>query len=438
VLIGQGRFAHIGGLMAQPWWRALAVLWIVQVVAEIAFSFALPFIPLYIQELGVTDVTQAALWAGAMAGGFAVAMAAMGPVWGMVADRFGSRLMVQRALFGACLVVGLMTFVQTPQQLLVLRIIQGSLTGVVAATSTMVSLLVPRRHLGSTLGLMHAALFAGASIGPILGGVFSDALGYRAAFAATALIFLVSGVLVTLFVPNLARPKDAADGAEAPDEAPAPGVHGKLIRREVLAVVFLMAIIRFANYAPQPVLPLFVQQFGEEQARLATTVGIVVAASGIASTISAITVGRLADRYGRQATLLVCLIAAAVLSPLHAAATSVWQLLVLRTAMGFALGGMVPALQAALTDLTPAARRGAAFGLMATASALGNGMGPVVGSAVAAAFGFPAVFIAVGPVFLTSAAMLVRLPVPGRRPAERSTGSESESAEPPSKIPEMR
>ena len=123
----------VKALAASPWAPTLAVLWVAQMVAELAFSFALPFIPLYIQELGVEDAAQAGLWAGAMAGGFAVVMAVMGPVWGQVADRHGRRLMIQRALFGAAVVVGAMALVQTPEQLFVLRLLQGSVTGVVAA-----------------------------------------------------------------------------------------------------------------------------------------------------------------------------------------------------------------------------------------------------------------------------------------------------------------
>ena len=114
----------------------------------------------------------------------------------------------------------------------------------------------------------------------------------------------------------------------------------------------------------------------------------------------------------RTATLLVCLLAAAALAPLHALATSVWQLLALRTAMGFALGGMSPAVQAVMTDLTPPERRGAAFGLLTMASAVGSGAGPVLGSAVAAAYGIPAVFVMTAPLFLLCAASLLTVRMP--------------------------
>jgi MFS transporter, DHA1 family, multidrug resistance protein len=410
--------ARLRGASGETWARALGALWISQVVAEIAFSFALPFIPLYIQrELGVPDAAAAGLWAGAMAGAFSISMGIMGPVWGAIADRFGRKLMVQRALFGAAVAIGVMSLARTPEQLLVLRVIQGSLTGVVVATTTIVSLMVPRRHLGSALGLMHAALFAGGSLGPIIGGVFADTFGYRAAFGATGFVFVIAGTLVTIFVPEPPRtrsdgPTPVAQPSAVSQLATAPPA--RLVTGPLVAVIVLSAVIRFANFAPQPVLPLFVQQMGEGSERLATTVGTVVAVSGVAGMLSAITMGRVSDRYGRTATLLVCLLAAAALSPLHALATSVWQLLVLRTAIGFALGGMSPAVQAVMTELTPPERRGAAFGLLTLASAFGNGAGPVLGSAIAAAYGIPAVFVATAPVFLVCAASLVLVRMPSR------------------------
>src|SRR4051794_30452234 len=113
---GAGWTDRVRVALGTPWVRTVAVLWIAQVVAELAFSFALPFVPLYLQELGVEDANQAGVWAGAMSGGFALVMALMGPVWGIVADRYGRRLMIQRALFGACFVIGAMAFVRSPEQ----------------------------------------------------------------------------------------------------------------------------------------------------------------------------------------------------------------------------------------------------------------------------------------------------------------------------------
>ena len=396
---------RVGDAVGTPWVRTVAVLSVAQVVSELAFSFALPFTPLYIQqELGAPDATEAGLWAGLMAGIFAIAMGGMAPVWGVLSDRYGHRRMIQRAFLGAGAAIAGMALAQTPEQLLVFRILHGALTGVVTAMATLVSLTAPRQYLATALGLMQAAVFLGISLGPLLGGAFADRFGLRAAFGVTGAILCTTGLLVTLLVrePARAKPRGSMDpaGASGP---------GRLVTRELLGVVALMAIARFATIAPQPVLPLFVQQLVDTPDGLATTVGVVLAATGIASTVSALLVGRLTDVVGRRATLLACFALTAVLSPLHFLVGSVWHLVLLRTAMGLALGGTMPAIQALMIDATPAGRRGAAFGLLTTANAAGNGGGPVVGSVVAAAYGVPAVFVATVPLLGIGGWVLARM-----------------------------
>jgi MFS transporter, DHA1 family, multidrug resistance protein len=399
-VVNAGWLGRIRRAVGTPWICTVAALALAQVVSELAFSLALPFTPLYVQQLGVEDVTEAALWAGLMAGIFSVAMGGMAPVWGAVGDRFGYRLMIQRATFGAGLAIGAMAFVQTPEQLLALRILHGLLTGVVTAMATLVSLTAPRRFWGTVFGLMQAAVFVGIALGPILGGVVADRFGLRAAFGATGVLLFTTGVLVTLLVHEPVR--------ESRGRTAERGHPDRLPRRELLVAVGLMATVRFAGSAPQPVLPLFVQQLVDTPEGLATTVGLVLAATGVASSISALLGGRMADRYGRSATLLGCLALAAVLSPLHALVGSVGQLLALRTAMGLALGAMSPLIQALLVEAVPAGRRGAAFGWLTTANAAGNGAGPIFGSVVAASFGVPAMFVATTPVFAGGGWLLAR------------------------------
>lgn len=396
-----------------PWVRTLAVLWITQVIAELAFSFALPFLPLYVQELGVADPHSAGLWAGAMAAAFALVMGLMGPVWGVVADRYGRRLMIQRALFGATIVIGAMAFVRSPEQLFALRLLQGGVTGLVAAVSTVVSLTVPRERLAASLGMVQTALFTGNALGPLLGGVVSDLVGFRVAFILTGILFFCSGVLVTIFVAE--PPREATTETKRAKGAGG-GWREFLGQREILAALGVMILIRFANFAPNPILPLYIQGLAAEITRLATISGLVVAATGVASTISALLVGSLADRFGRRTTLLVCLLAAAALCPPQAFVTSVWQLLALRVFTGLALGGMMPVIQAIFTELTPPERRGMAFGILATAGSIGLGGGPLTGSLIAANFGIPAVFLTMTPLFLLGAWSLLRLPA-GRQGA---------------------
>jgi DHA1 family multidrug resistance protein-like MFS transporter len=398
---------RLGRAIRTPWVRTVAVLMVAQIASELGFSFALPFTPLFIQEMGVTDLNEVGLWSGLIAGVFAVAMGGMAPIWGIVADRFGHRMMIQRAFFGAGTAIGLIALAQSPEQLLVLRIFHGIFTGVVTAIATMVSLTAPRQHLGTALGMIQATQFLGASLGPLLGGAFADRFGLRAAFAGTGVILVSTGLLVTFLVQETKREqrRPGATAAVSTEDRS----RQSLLRRDVIAVVVLMAMTRFAMFAPQPFLPLFVQQLADSEEGLATTVGIVLAATGVASTVSALLVGWLDRRFGQRRALIGCLSVAAVVSALHAGVGSVWQLIAVRTALGLAQGGTGPAIQALLIDATPPGGRGAAFGLLTMASSAGSGVGPVVGSAVMSAFSIQAVFLSTAPAFGLTAWMVSRL-----------------------------
>lgn len=400
--------------LTTPWVRTVAVLWIAQVISEIGFGFALPFTPLFVQELGVTDVRLAGIWAGVAAASFAVANGIMSPIWGALADRFGYRIMIQRAYVGAGLALGGIAFAQTPEQMIVLRILHGGLTGVYSGIATMVSLTTPQAHLATVLGLMQSAVLLGIGLGPLLGGLFSDQFGLRPTWAATGLILLGTGIVMAFVVREPPRTADQPREGESPEEADA---RRRFLQRQVWLVIGMMALVRLANVAPNPVLPLFVQQLLPSPEHLGATVGLMMAATGIASTVSAVVVGRAADRFGRRAALLGCCVLTAILCPLHALVGSVWQLIVLRALIGLTQGGMGTALQALMVDVTPKSRRGAAFGVITTASSIGNGAGPVGGSSVAAAFGIPAVFLAMTPLYLVAAGVLARL---GRRAKARA------------------
>jgi DHA1 family multidrug resistance protein-like MFS transporter len=392
--------------IATPWVRAIVVLTAAQVASELAFSFALPFTPIYVQQLGVPDLAEAGLWAGLMAGVYAVALGVMAPVWGVAADRFGHRRMVQRALLGGGLVLGAIAFVQSPMQLLVLRIFHGAFSGVMSPVATLASLIAPSKHLPTVLGILQAAVFLGVSVGPLLGGEFADHFGLRAGFGVTGILLFGIGILVMLVVREPPRgspaPEATADSAPHADAGP----QRRLITRELLAVVSLIAIVRFVNLAPMPVLPLFMEELVADPDTLDTTVGLVLSAAGIASTIAALSIGRLTDRYGWRLALLACVALAVAISPVHLLVASVWQLVVVRSVFGLAIGGLAPAVQALLVKVTPARSRGTAFGLSTTANVFGNGGGPIVGSVSAAAFGESSVFLVVVP-FLAGAGWLL-------------------------------
>src|SRR5690606_6931107 len=99
-----------------------------------------------------------------------------------------------------------MALAQNVQQLTALRAAQGVLTGTVAAATTLVASSTPRERAGYALGMLQMAVWIGASVGPLLGGLIADTWGYRAVFWVTGALLLLAGLTVWRFVEEKFEP----------------------------------------------------------------------------------------------------------------------------------------------------------------------------------------------------------------------------------------
>ncbi|MDQ3811325.1 MAG: MFS transporter, partial [Chloroflexota bacterium] len=155
-----------------PLWQRTA--WIAaatQFVTLIGFGLSMPFIPLYVQALGIQDRAQVALWSGVLQGSAALSMAVLAPFWGALADRVGRKPMLVRSMLGGAVVIAAMGFVADVWQLLGLRIVQGAVTGSQAAAAALVAGVVPAARAGFALGLIATSVQVGNTVGPAIGGV---------------------------------------------------------------------------------------------------------------------------------------------------------------------------------------------------------------------------------------------------------------------------
>lgn len=375
----------------EDWRRNLAALWIVQVLIFVGFSFVFPFVPLYVQDLGVEGTTAAAQWAGVILASSALSTAIAQPLWGALADRRGRKPMVIRSLVGNGITIGLMGFAGAPVHLLILRFLQGTAAGTVPASTAMVATITPKHRLGFALGMMQVASFVGTSIGPLLGGLIADAFGYRVASFAAGFLMLAGVPIVSLFVrEDMSQPQYSASRGSVWTEGRY--LLGMTIFPVMIGVIFL---INFGWIIVSPVLSLFVAELnGPDNA--ATVSGLIVAAAGMMSAISAVAIGRFSDRVGHGRILIVCLAGSALTYYPQTFVQDIWQLLLLRMLLGIFLGGLMPSANALVAETVPRARHGAAFGLTAAAYALANGIGPLSAAGIATQWGIRAVFLATG------------------------------------------
>lgn len=383
------------------WKRNLYVIWAAELVAIAGFTIVLPFMPYYVQELGVTDLEQVEMWSGLLVTGQAITMAIFAPLWGSLADRYGRKLMVERAMFGGTILLGAMGLVRNVQQLAILRVLQGCVTGTVPAAITLVASSVPRQRAGYALGLLQMAIYSGASAGPLLGGLVADTFGYRAAFWVTAALLFTAGLSVFFLVEESVEP------SRQKEDSPAEGFWQRLalvLRSRALLVMFsIRVVMNFGSGIMAPMLPLFVQSLMLDGERVSSITGLITGVGAATAALGAVALGRVGDRIGHRRVLLACVLGAAVLYAPQFLVASPTELLVLQGAVGIALGGILASVSATLANLAPEGRQGVVYGVDASAVSVANTIAPMVGAAIAAGLGLRFIFLCAAGIFALAA-----------------------------------
>lgn len=406
--------------MPQPatsWQRTLYTLVFVQFVSAIGFSSIFPFLPLYVEDLGTGTGLSVELLAGLAFSAQAMTMMVAAPIWGALADRRGRKLMVIRATAGGSVIVALMGFADSAETLVVLRAVQGMVTGVFSALTALVAASVPRQRAGYALGLLQVGLWGGVSIGPLIGGATADAFGYRAAFIAPAVLLASAAALAVWGVEERFTP-----GPQAKQES---GGGFIAMWMHVLAVqgVPLTYAARFLSRLGRsmvmPFMPLFVAELLPEADRVATITGLITGAGALAGTLGAVYLGRLGDRVGHRRVLVGAAGVAAFFYLAQSAVGNVWHLFALATLAGGMAGGIMPSISALLAGFTAPGEEGAVYGLESSIMAGGRAIAPMLGAGLVALAGLRTVYVVAGLLFVALSSLAGRWlpdPAPTRAP----------------------
>ena len=369
----------------EQWRKNLYLAWLAQILALTGFGFILPFIPLFIRELGVSDPGSLKLWVGITAAAPGVAMALAAPFWGLVSDRFGRKLMIVRALASAMLLAVALGFAQSVQTVFVLRALQGLFTGTVTASATLIAAGTPRVHLTRALGLMSSSTFIGSSLGPLIGGVSADLLGFRSSFFIGAGVVAAGLVLVVLFLEEPGREPALRRRLTAPRPRAARQPLRELLSLPFLLLFAVMFLLRFARAQPTAFVPLYVAELragtsGAAASGDAAVTGLIMAGAAAVAAAAGVTLARLGDRFDKL-WLIAASAGVGALAALPTFLASDLALFALFYVMsGFALGSVQPFVQSYLSAHSARARRGVLFGLQNLVGGLGFGLGPLAAS----------------------------------------------------------
>lgn len=387
----------------EHWKKLVYIMGAIQVGTGITIIGVVSFIPLFLTaELGVTDPGEAAFWAGLISGATPFLVAFATPFWTLQADRHGEKRALSLILFLLTLIVFANTFVETPMQFLLLRILQGATGGFVVVGMAFMMNITPKEKLPWAMGVFQASMVSGIMFGPLAGGMIADAFGYRVPFIVFSALTLLCLAAVLLCLPhhtaeNLAKKREP--------------FARQLRRFSKNPVVRLMILLQFlCNFGMTgigPILPLYVQRMmGGDAQIVATIVGIIIFAAGATSIVASLSVSRFTARFDMPRILVTAAVVTGLNFIFQYLMPTVFTLGVMRGLTGLSLGFIMPIANTILASVVSQEDRNMVVGFAASFSIMGNVAGPVASGAVAMHFGYASVFWMTAVCFFIAAGMI--------------------------------
>ena len=367
------------------WKQNLKVAWLGNFLTGTSFTLVMPFISVFVEELGVGP-GQVEYYAGLAVSANAFAAAVMAPIWGSLADRYGRKPMMVRAAFAMIFTMGGMAFVPNVFWLLALRVLNGVFTGYIPNATALIASQVPKDKTGYALGTLSTGAVAGNLIGPTLGGILAEMFGVHMVFLLVGLLYAIVVLLTVFYIREDFVP------IKKGEEMSVKEVFEQVKDRQMLVGLFVTSmIIIAAAQAVVPILTLYVRHLGQTD-NLLFVAGFIISLPGMASLVTSGYLGKIGDRIGNHRLLLIALTYSLLINVFCVFAENPFQLGLLRFMYGFGTGALLPSVNSLLTKLTPKEGISRIFSYNQLFNNLGSVVGPMMGSAMAAHMGYDWVF----------------------------------------------
>lgn len=371
-----------------PYWqRNLAVCLIGSFTTIVAMTLLLPFLPLYVEELGVSDPAAIAQWSGLAYGATFFAAALVAPLWGRLADRYGRKSMLVRASLGMAVAMSLIGMATSVWELVGLRLFAGLAGGYASGSTILVATQTPRSRSGWALGMLATGIMAGNLVGPLIGGALPPVIGIRNTF------WLAGGVIFVTFLATVFLIEEDRRSGQQKKAGSSGGWAAIPDKKPVIAMLATGLLLMLANMSIEPIITIYVAHLVDDRSSVTMVSGVVMSAAALGSILSAARLGRLADRVGHWNVIIWALAVAALLLIPQAFVTEGWQLILLRFLMGLALGGLLPCVASVIRHNVPDHAAGGILGYSTSAQYAGQVVGPLLGGFVGGHVGMQAVFL---------------------------------------------
>ena len=383
----------------ETWKRTVYISLVCVFCTAFGVSQLAPILPLYFHDLGVQTPEAMSLWSGLATGATYIIVCLAAPFWGRVADKKGRKITLIRSSFGMALCNILIAFQTTPEGVVLIRLVQGLVSGFYSASITLIASESPIERTGWALGLLASANLAGSLIVPLLGGYIADTVGIRNDFIIVGALMGLAGVLATIFIHENYVPQPNPEKLSIRKLKEQIPEFNSIVALCVASFIYAICIMSL-----QPVISVYIKGIvPSDTENLAFIAGAVFSAMGIAQLMSSSPLGKLVDKIGPRKVLVISLIYVGILNIPQAYVSDVYQLAIIRFLQGFGLGGMLPALNTYLSSKTPREFTGQVFSYNQSCLFFGYFLGSVGGASLMAWLGFTTLFWVSGGLFIISA-----------------------------------
>lgn len=358
-------------------------------------SAIIPFLPLFIRELGVTELKEVAYWSGLIYAAPFLTSFFMQPVWGILGDKFGRKPMAARALFGLGLAQIMIYFAPGVVSLFIIRLFQGMLSGFNIAAMSLIASSFPKERVSYSMSMLQSALNGGIILGPFIGGTLAELFGFRFVFLFAGLILLILGIVVIVSVTEY-----KSDDLTKLESSLIQNLKYIFNSKAILFASVIILITSLGLSLLRPVFVLYVETFNIHPKLLTTYAGGLYSIAGLFSTITSIMVAKRIDVFGPRKLLLISSAGAGIMYICHYFVQDIYLLIPVRILLGAFYGIITPTLFIIINNHVTPSRKSGIISIGSSFQILGIVIGSISSGTIVGIFGIKESFIIAGFCFL--------------------------------------
>lgn len=363
--------------------RNILVLSVTVFLASLSWQQIVPFLPLYLKEIGGGG-EHFATWVSAIFAAQSLAAIIAMPFWGKMGDTYGRKPMIIRA--GLCLsfVYFAMSVCRNPWQLILCRFLNGALTGFIPGSFALVGTNTPEDKAPRYVAILESCASVGLIVGPTIGATLARLAGYRASMVMSGAAVLLATIAVAALVkePNKVGTADKTSLLQDFKVA---------VRSPVLSTLMLAMMVTWSfGNSVNPFLVLHMQSLGGWCPWWLPA--ITYSLPGIAFVLSAYRWSKVGQRVGFDRTIKIGLAGGAIGALVLGTVSNVWAFAGAYFLTGLCLASLSPSIGAITCTKVPSDFRGRAYGIQQGSGTTAALLSVLAAGQIARLFGYHAVF----------------------------------------------